>query len=209
MLRAARTGQGDQVDLSLMDAMLGMLVYECQEAKFLAERRRPLSQPTKARDGFLLMAPVSQKNFEDLARATGHPDWVSDPRFATIHAREHHWGDLMGLLDDWACDKSAADCEAAMNEGGVPSSRYFSVKETMAQPPIAGRGVMQTVNDGSGAFKVPNPGFRFHHTAAHARDSVPELGAGGPTLLRELGCTEADIVGLGAAGVLHLGPASA
>ncbi len=203
LFRAARTGQGDQVDLPLMDAMLDMLDYECQEAQFPAERRRPLYQPSKTRDGFLLIAPVSQNNFEALARATGHPQWASDPRFATIHAREHHWDELMGLLDDWAGDKSAADCEAAMNEGGVPSSRCFSVKEAMAQPPIAGRGVMQTVNDGSGAFKVPNPAFRFHHTAAHARDSVSELGADGPALLRALGCTEADIAGLGAEGVQH------
>ena len=86
LFKALRTGRGDQVDLSLMDAMLGLLVYECQEAQFPADRRRPLYQPTKARDGFLLIAPVSQNNFEALARATGHPEWVSDPRFATIHA---------------------------------------------------------------------------------------------------------------------------
>ncbi len=209
LFRAARTGQGDQVDLSLMDAMLGMLVYECQEAQFPAERRRPLYQPTKARDGFLLIAPVSQNNFEALARATGHPEWVGDPRFATIHAREHHWGELMALLDDWAGPQSAAECEAAMNAGGVPCSRYFSVKEAMALPPVAGRGVMQTIDDGSGLFKVPNPAFRFQHTAAHARDKVPELGADGPALLRALGCTDADIAALAAEGVLHLAPAAA
>ena len=120
LFKAARTGRGDQVDLSLMDGMLGLLVYECQEAQFPADRRRPLYQPTKARDGFLLIAPVSQNNFEALARATGHPEWLTDPRFATIHAREHHWGELMALLDDWAGPQSAADCEAAMNAGGVP-----------------------------------------------------------------------------------------
>jgi crotonobetainyl-CoA:carnitine CoA-transferase CaiB-like acyl-CoA transferase len=203
LFRAARTGQGDQVDLSLMDAMLGLLVYECQEAQFPAERRRPLYQPTKARDGFLLIAPVSQNNFEALARATGHPEWVNDPRFATIHAREHHWGELMALLDDWAGPRSAADCEAAMNAGGVPCSRYFTVREAMDLPPIAERGAMQTIDDGAGPFQVPNPAFRFQHSAAHARDSVPALGADGAALLRELGCSAGDIEALRAQGVLH------
>jgi len=209
LFKALRTGRGEQIDLSLMDAMLGMLVYECQEAQFPAERRRPLYQPTKARDGFLLVAPVSQNNFEALARATGHPEWTSDPRFATIHAREHHWGELMALLDDWAATRSAADCEAAMNAGGVPCSRYYSVREAMQSPPIVERGVMQTVHDGSGAFQVPNPAFRFRDAPAHARDSVPELGEHGEALLLELGCSSAQIDALVERGALHLRAAEA
>lgn len=203
LFKALRTGRGDQVDLSLMDAMLGMLVYECQEAQFPAERRRPLYQPTKTRDGFVLIAPVSQNNFEALARATGHPEWVSDPRFATIRAREHHWGELMALLDDWAGPRSAAECEAAMNAGGVPCSRYYSVHEAMAAPPVVERGVLQTIHDGSGAFQVTNPAFRFREAPAHARDSVPELGEHGPELLRQLGLSEAQIETLVEQGVLH------
>jgi crotonobetainyl-CoA:carnitine CoA-transferase CaiB-like acyl-CoA transferase len=203
LLRAARTGCGDQVDLSLLDAMLSLLVYECQEAQFPAERRRPLYQPTQARDGFVLIAPVSQNNFEALARATGHPQWVQDARFATIHAREHHWGELMGLLDDWAGTRSAAECEAAMHAGGVPCSRYNTVGEAMQLPPMLERGVMQTLSDASGTFSVPNPAFRFLQTSAHARNGVPELGADGPALLRELGCSDADIEDLQARGVLH------
>ena len=203
LFKALRTGRGDQVDLSLMDAMLGMLVYECQEAQFPADRRRPLYQPTKARDGFLLIAPVSQNNFEALARATGHPEWVSDPRFATIHAREHHWGELMALLDDWAGPRSAAECEAAMHAGGVPCSRYYSVSEAMAAPPVVERGVLQTIRDGSGAFQMTNPAFRFREAPAHARDSVPELGEHGPALLRGLGLTAAQIDALVEQRVLH------
>lgn len=203
LLRAARTGQGDQVDLSLMDAMLGMLVYECQEAQFPAERRRPLYQPTKASDGFLLIAPVSQNNFEAMARVVGHPEWIIDPRFATIQAREHHWGQLMALLDAWAASRTAAQCEAEMSAGGVPASRYLSVRDAMQLPAVVGRGALQTVHDGSGAFQVPNPAFRFHHTAAHARDSVPELGADAPALLQSLGLGAAEIDALCAQGVVY------
>jgi CoA:oxalate CoA-transferase len=208
LFRAARTGRGDLVDLSLMDAMLGLLVYECQEAQFPSERRRPLYQPTQARDGFLLIAPVSQNNFEALARATGHPEWIADPRFASIQAREHHWGELMALLDEWAGPRSAAECEATMNAGGVPCSRYFSVREAMQLPPTVERGAMQTIDDGSGPFQVPNPAFRFEHTAAHARGSVPELGADGPTLLQALGCSAGDIAALREQGVLHVAGAA-
>jgi crotonobetainyl-CoA:carnitine CoA-transferase CaiB-like acyl-CoA transferase len=197
LFRAARTGEGDCIDLSLMDAMLGMLVYECQEAQFPAERRRPLYRPTKARDGFLLIAPVSQNNFEALARGAGHPEWITDPRFAANADREHHWGELMQLLDDWAADRTAAECEAEMTAAGVPCSRYFTVREAMKLPPLAARQAFQTIDDGSGKFQVPNPAFRFARTAAHARDSVPALGADGPALLSSLlGCSDEKISAL-------------
>ena len=205
LLRVARTGQGDHVDLSLMDAMMSLLVYECQEAQFPAERRRPLYRPTKASDGFLLVAPVSQNNFEALARGVGHPEWIVDPRFAHSTDREHHWGELMGLLDDWAADRTAAECEAKMNAAGVPCSRYFTVREAMQLPPLVERGAFETIDDGSGACQVPNPAFRFAQTAAHARNRVPALGEDGPALLAGLlGWDDARIAALRESRALHV-----
>ena len=129
---------------------------------------------------------MSQNNFEALARGTGHPEWIADARFATSHEREHHWGELMQLLDDWAADQTAADCEAAMNAAGVPCSRYFTVREAMRLPPLVERGTFETIDDGAGAFGVPNPAFRFAHSAAHVRGKVPGLGEDGPELLSSL-----------------------
>ncbi|MBN9462815.1 MAG: CoA transferase [Burkholderiales bacterium] len=186
LLGVARTGRGESVDLSLLDAMVGLLVYECQEAQFPAERRRPLYTPTRASDGFLLIAPVSQKSFEALARGTGHPEWIGDERFATVRAREHYWSELMRLLDEWAGVRSAAECEAAMNAAGVPCSRYFTVRETMQLPPLRERGTLAIIDDGAGPIEVPNPAFRFANTAACARNSVPALGEDGPAILAGL-----------------------
>lgn len=204
LLKAERTGQGEQVDLALLDAMLGMLVYESQEAQFPAERRRPLYRPTHAKDGFLLVAPVSQNNFEALARGVGHPEWITDERFVTSQKREHHWGDLMGLLDEWASGRSAAECEEVMNTAGVPCSRYFTVREAMKLPPIVERGAFQSINDGAGELKVVNPAFRFSDSAAHVRNYVPGLGEDGPSVLKELLDLDATAINsLLTQGVLH------
>ena len=205
LFRAARTGQGDYVDLSLFDGMLGLLVYECQEAQFAAERRRPLYRPTRAKDGFLLIAPVSQNNFEALARAVGHAEWITDERFATIGKREHSWSELMDLLDDWASTRSAAECERHLNEAGVPSSRYFTVRQAMQLPPIADRSVLEFIDDGGGPLKVPNPAFHFAKSAAHARNRVPYLGEDGPEVLSQLlGCDEGRLTQLTNSGTLHV-----
>lgn len=186
LFRMLKTGQGEYVDVSLLDAMVSMLVYECQEAQFPAERRRPLYQPTQAKDGFLLVAPVSQNNFEALARGVAHPEWISDVRFATSSSREHHWSELMGLLDEWAASRTASQCEAILTEAGVPCSQYRTIRETMALPPIQERGVLEEINDGAGPLHIPNPAFRFAHSAGHVRNKVPALGEDGPRLLQTL-----------------------
>ncbi|AYH43554.1 CoA transferase [Azoarcus sp. DN11] len=193
LYRAARTGRGEWVDLSLMDSMLGMLVYETQEAQFPSDHKRPLYQPTRAKDGFILIATVNQNNFEALARATGHPEWVDDPRFSNSirgknkgSHREHNWGTLMALLDEWAGERTAEECEATLNDAGVPCSRYFTVREAMNLRPLEERGSFATLDDGAGPFKVPNPAFQYRNTVARARNYVPSLGGDNDAVLAEV-----------------------
>ena len=74
----------------------------------------------------------------------------------------------------------------------------------MQAPPIVERDVLQSIDDGSGPFKVTNPAFRFQRTVAQARNRVPDLGADGPDLLRTLGCDEAAVQAALAAGTLFV-----
>ncbi len=189
----ARTGRGEYVDLSLMDSVLGMMAYECQTAQFPSDFNRPLFQPTRAKDGFVLIAPVSQNTFESLAKATGHPEWIDDPRFSNAPSaggrgscREAHWSELMALLDEWASTRAAEECEAVLSAGGVPCSRYLTIAQAMAEPAIVERGSFATINDGIGPFQVPNPAFQYRHSTTEAKDYVPELGADTDALLSEL-----------------------
>ena len=176
LVRRERSGQGDYVDLSLMDAMLGMLVYECQEAQFPAKYARPLYRAIKARDGFLIVAPISQGNFEDMAGVCGHPEWISDERFTRAN-RARNWEVLMGLLDQWAGSRSVDECEKAMMDGGVPCSRYQTVGEAMETEAVKSRGTFGKVRDSAGEFLSPNPAFKLRNTEAHVRGEVDRLGA--------------------------------
>jgi CoA:oxalate CoA-transferase len=176
LLQRERTGRGDCIDLSMMDAMLGMLIFEFQEAQFPIGRRVHTFQPTRAKDGFIMIAQVKPNNFEALARGVGHPEWITDPRFSTLGGRGANWPALMALLDEWAASRTTRECEAILNEAGVPCSRYFTVREAMAQPHLAERGSFAVIDDGAGPLKVPNPPFKFSQSAAAARDYVPALG---------------------------------
>ena len=68
MVQRARTGEGQRIDVALMDCMLNLLVYELQEGAVLKPMPRPTYGPVRARDGDILIAPVSARNFARTSR---------------------------------------------------------------------------------------------------------------------------------------------
>jgi CoA:oxalate CoA-transferase len=68
-----RAGKGQFIDVALMDAMLNLLVYEVQEAQAPTDEKVRVYQPLKTLDGYIVAAPTSQKNFEQLAKTVGTP----------------------------------------------------------------------------------------------------------------------------------------
>ena len=120
LVHRERTGQGQAVDLSLMDSMLNLMVFECQEAQFPIGRRRPVYAPMKTTDGHVIIAPISQKNFEQMADALQRPDLKADVRFSTNQARERHWAELMTMIEQWTEQRSGVECESDHGCGQRP-----------------------------------------------------------------------------------------
>src|SRR5271169_84880 len=197
LLARASSGRGDCIDLSMMDGVLGMLIYEFPEAQFPQKKKNNTFQPTRARDGFIMIAAVKPNNYEALARAVGHPEWMDDARFATAKGRAANWAWFMSMLDEWASTRTMAECEAILTEGRVPCSRYYTVREALEHPHLAQRGSFEVIDDGAGPLKVPNPAFKFGNASAQARNYVPTLGADNAGVLASvLGYSEERIAAL-------------
>ena len=171
-----RSGKGQFIDVALMDAMLNLLVYEVQEAQAPTDEKVRVYQPLKTLDGYIVAAPTSQKNFEQLAKTIGHPEWMTDPRFAKTRTREAHWSELMNLIEEWTQVRSGQDCEDTLLAGGVPCTRYQTVQEAMNDPQMHARRGLSKVKDRVGEYWVPNAPFQMPGLATHARSHVPELG---------------------------------
>ncbi|MGZ5091723.1 MAG: CaiB/BaiF CoA transferase family protein [Burkholderiales bacterium] len=181
-----QTGRGQFIDVALMDAMLNLLVYECQEAQAPTNEKIRVYQPLKTLDGYVVTAPTSQKNFEQLACTVGHAEWIEDPRFAKTRTREAHWSELMSLIEQWTQTRSGQECEDVMLAGGVPCTRYRTVDEAMNDPQMQARGGMSRVKDRIGEYWVPNAPFQMPGLNTAARPHVPELGENTVDVLVEL-----------------------
>jgi crotonobetainyl-CoA:carnitine CoA-transferase CaiB-like acyl-CoA transferase len=169
-----------------MDSMLNLMVFECQEAQFPSERRRPVYAPMKTKDGHVIIAPISQKNFGQMADAMGRPDLKTDARFSTGQARVEHWTTLMTIIEQWTEQRTGIEIESIMDANSVPCSRFLTVTDAMKDPQLAERGSLSKIHDKAGAFLVPNAPFQFLGTPAMAGPSVSGLGADGTGVLSDL-----------------------
>jgi CoA:oxalate CoA-transferase len=165
---------------------LNLMVFECQEAQFPSEQRRPVYAPMKTKDGHVIIAPISQKNFEQMTDAMARPDLKTDVRFSTGQARVQHWTELMTIIEQWTAQRTGIDIESIMDAGSVPCSRFLTVTEAMKDPQLAARGSLSHVSDGAGEFLVPNAPFQFLATTTASGPSVSELGADSREVLSSL-----------------------
>jgi crotonobetainyl-CoA:carnitine CoA-transferase CaiB-like acyl-CoA transferase len=191
------------IDVSMQEAMLSLLLGEVQTAQFpVPPAGRPMFGPVRTADGFIMPAVASERTFQGLARAAGHPEWITDPRFAAYPDRRRHWGELIDELEAWSGGLPTLACQAAFDREGVPSSPYRTVREVLADPQLAHREALAEVRDASGSFHVLNPPFRMSDSVVQVSGFAASLGEHTRDVLQEIGYTTPEIDALAASGAI-------
>ena len=189
--------KGQHIDVSMLESMLSLTPNEVQWSQFaVAPLSRPMFGPLETADGYVMVAVASEKTFQGLVRASGHPEWIGDSRFAKYADRRNHWKDLMDGVETWSRTVATAKCLTELNVHGVPCSAYRTVAEAMSDPQIAHRGALTEVEDGGGTFKVLNLPFKMSGTSIRAGKRAATLGEHTLALLRESGLSEDQIAAL-------------
>ena len=188
------SGKGQHIDVSMLELMLSLTLNEVQWSQFVVKPpQRPMFGPVETSDGYVMMAIASEKTFQALMQVIGHPEWVSDARFAKYSDRRENWARLMEGVEVWSRSVSTAQCLAALNASGVPSSAYRTVKEALADPQIVHRGALVEVQDDGGTFKVLNLPFRMSGARVAAASKMATLGEHTRAYLKETGLSDDEI----------------
>jgi crotonobetainyl-CoA:carnitine CoA-transferase CaiB-like acyl-CoA transferase len=210
-----RTGEGQVVDTSLMEAALQQTYWHA--AVYFATGESPgptgsahiLAAPYQAfhaADGWINIGGANQANWERIADVLGHPEWRSDPRFATNSARQQNLPALVERMNAVLGTRSRAEWLAAFDAAGVPAGPVHSIGEALAHPQTLARGmVVETTHPQAGPVKSIGCPIRFSATPAAVTRPAPLLGEHTREVLREFGFAAGEIDALAAAGVVHDG----
>jgi crotonobetainyl-CoA:carnitine CoA-transferase CaiB-like acyl-CoA transferase len=206
-----RTGQGQVVDTSLMEAALQQTYWHA--AIYFATGVSPgatgsahlLTAPYQAfhaSDGWINIGGANQANWERIADALGHPEWRDDPRFATNSARMANLAELTSAMNAVLATRTKAEWIDVFDAAGVPVGPVHSIGEALEHPQTRARDmVVDLDHPQAGATKALGCPVHFSRTPTRITRPAPLLGEHTRELLREYDYSDAEIDRLLADGV--------
>jgi len=182
-----RAHQGGQhVDVSLLDVMLALMVFESQEAQSDGSGpKKTVYRPLETKDEFVVIAALSDKSVTALIEAMGRSELLSDPAYATMGTRELHWDAFYDMVGEWTVTKTGAEVEAELLQRGVPCARYRTIAEMLSDEHTKLRGSLREVATPNGTYEYVGPPFvSLTHPYNVGAVTVSDLGADNDTVLR-------------------------
>ncbi len=192
-----RTGEGQMVDVSLVDSVFAAL--ENIPQRFYVDGRVPGRignryefvypyDTFRVMDGWVVIGIANDAIWDRFIEATGLTDLGADPRFASNVLRVENHGALKPLIEEWTmcCEKDAV--VELLNGHRVPSCPIYDVKEASEDEHIAAaRGmVVELEQPGLGAVKVQGNPVKMSETRPVPRGPAPALGEDTFEVLRDL-----------------------
>ena len=209
----ARTGEGQHVDTSLVEAGVALSVWEATE--FFASGRAPrpmgsahrMSAPYQAlacADGYITIGAANDRLFERLCSLLGHPEWSGYPEYANDTARVANRQALAERIEAVTKLRPRAHWLALFEDHGVPCGPINSYADVFDDEQIAARGmVVETDHPTLGRLRTLGSPLKMSRTPPQPGRPAPLLGQHTDDVLREAGYAPADVAALRAAGVVR------
>jgi crotonobetainyl-CoA:carnitine CoA-transferase CaiB-like acyl-CoA transferase len=201
-----RTGKGQYIDLSEQEAaipVMGAALLEYQMTGRLKERTGDRSDHAAPQgcyrcagdDRWVVISCADDAEFERLAHATGHQEWIDDDRFSTVLARHEHHDALDEAITSWTSRRSPYDAMHALQAAGVKAAAVLDGRDALLDPHFKARGQYDIVDQPLlGKRPVPkHTAARFTRFDTAPRRHAPLFGEHNDEILEELGYSESEI----------------
>ncbi|HEX6541797.1 MAG TPA: CoA transferase [Ktedonobacterales bacterium] len=181
-----RTGEGQRVDVSLLSAELSALINMASAYLVAGEVpvRRGNAHPSivpyevfAASDGYVMLAAANDKLFAAFCAEAGHPEWATDPRFATNAARVQHREALGPLVAEIMRSDTVANWVERLQRAGVAVAPVNDLAQAFADPQVVHSGLVARIpHPVAGDLPMVGPVALYSQTPAEVRLPPPLLG---------------------------------
>ncbi len=209
-LARERTGEGQHVRLAMLDAVISFLWPEGMARHTYVGPDIGVSRPSEVRDlvfettdGFITAGAVSDAEWQGLAKAVGHPEWLEDERFKTPAGRVKHADARLEMTADVLATRSSDEWLELLDRHQVPCAPIVR-REDLADnvQVVANDLIVESEHPLTGRMRQPRPPARFEGTPSDIRRPAPGLGEHGDELLTDLGLDAQAIAALHDDGVV-------
>lgn len=152
-----RTGEGQQVDVSMVDTIFSLLengIVTYTIGGIIPERQGNIDPSIapfdiyEASDGWVAVGVVNDKLFRIFCDVVERPDLYDNPLFLTndLRCRNYIAGGLQKIIQDWMRPRKKGDVESLFESAGIPCGPVLNMKEAIEHPHIQAREMMVHVN---------------------------------------------------------------
>ncbi len=211
LLARSRSGEGQHIRLSMLDAVLAFLWGSDMGGHTFVgdEMEREMAQSFidliyETKDGYISVAVMRHKEWLGLARAVERPDWAEDPRFQDSEGLDLHKHARLELTQSALRDRTTAEWIERLEAEGVPCAPVLTRREALRHPQVQANGiVVENDHPQAGRLRQARYPASFSATPPDHRFGAPLLGGQTREILREAGYGDAEIEAMlaeGAAG---------
>lgn len=219
LLYRAKTGRGQYLDISLLDAYLNyhelnIEAYSASGGEILPKRSgghhfnvAPLGI-FSGTDSFLFIAALPHQ-WQLVCNTIGRPELFNDPKFIDNPARIKNLPELIRIIEGWLRSFGDDDkARAALEKARVPVARILTVPEAISHPHAVSRGAVRKMHDRQlGEFTLPGMPLRFSEFPNPQVGDAPFLGEHNAQILADyLNLTGQQVAELESQGVLKSQP---
>lgn len=197
-----RTGRGQAVDIALFDSILatmslpaGIFFATGQKPPRMGNQHPSISpyETFSASDGMVMVCAGNPKLWRQFCEAIERPDLPADPRFVNNLGRLQHRADLVSIVEARTGGWTVGEFLERLERFGVPCGRVRSIDLALADPQVAARGMLVTMDHEIGEIATIGNPMRLSSSPPSYRLPPPALGEHSAEILAELGYESAQI----------------